>query len=186
VAGRGGGAGDAAAGASRGVAGAVEPRISQSRPEPDTRLKPSATHPSDSHGSISIRIHGGVDAPGHARKSVLSQLDGQVAGTTASDAALIVSELVTNSVVHAHVDASRALTVELMTLDDRLRIIVIDPGSRLEPRILPCDPETAGGFGLFVVSELSVAWGVSRDGIGPTCVWCDLLLDRSPRRTPGP
>ena len=99
--------------------------------------------------------------------------------TTAADVALIVSELVTNSVVHANVGPSRTLTVELTRLEDRVRINVIDPGSRLEPRILPPDPERLGGLGLFVVDELSEAWGVARDGIAGTRVWCDVLLDRS-------
>ena len=125
-----------------------------------------------------MRIRGGVGVPSRARRSVLSQLEGHIAPTTASDVALIVSELVTNSVVHANVGPRRALTVEVTTLDDRLRIAVADQGSRLRPRILPPDPETPGGFGLFLVDELCETWGVRQD-LGPTCVWCELLLDQS-------
>jgi anti-sigma regulatory factor (Ser/Thr protein kinase) len=137
-----------------------------------------ATEPPEPHGSVSMRIRGGADAPSRARRSVLSQLGSQVAQTTASDVALVVSELVSNSVVHADVGPRRTLTLELMTLDDRLRISVIDPGSRLEPRILPRDHARVGGAGLFIVKELSEAWGVARDGSGVTRVWCDILLDR--------
>jgi anti-sigma regulatory factor (Ser/Thr protein kinase) len=111
---------------------------------------------------------------------VLSQLDGQVAAAAAADAGLIVSELVSNSVLHANVGAQEVLTVELVTLGDRLRIVVIDPGSDRRPRMLPPDPDRAGGFGLVVVDELCEAWGVGHDGVGPTSVWCELLLDRSP------
>lgn len=135
--------------------------------------------PSDPHGSASMRIRGGVDAPSRARRWVLSQLEGQIASATASDVALVVSELVTNSVLHANVGPRRALTVELMILEDRLRISVIDPGSRLEPRLRPPDLERVGGIGLFFVNELSEAWGVTRDGIGGTRVWCDTLLHRA-------
>ena len=60
-----------------------------------------------------MRIRGGPDAPSRARRLVLSQLDGQIGPTTASDVALVVSELVTNSVVHADVGRRRTLTVEL-------------------------------------------------------------------------
>jgi anti-sigma regulatory factor (Ser/Thr protein kinase) len=134
---------------------------------------------SDPAGSISLRIRGGISAPTQARRLVLSQLEGQIEPTTAADVALIVSELVTNSVVHADVGPGRSLTVELVRLEDRVRIIVIDPGSPLEPRIRPPDPDTLGGFGLFVVDELSEAWGVARDGTAGTRVWCDVLLDRS-------
>lgn len=147
--------------------------------EADCRLMASATQRADRHGLISMRIGGGVGAPGQARRSVLSQLDGHVAPTMASDVALVVSELVTNSVVHANVGPRRTLTVELMLLDDRVRISVIDPGSRLEPRILPLDHERVGGMGLFLVNQLSEDWGVARDGIGGTRVWCDILLHRS-------
>lgn len=129
--------------------------------------------------SVSIEIRGGVGAPGRARRSVLSQLEGQIAPATARDVALVVSELVTNSVLHANVDEGRTLTVELTRLDDHVRINVIDPGSRLEPHVLPRDPERLGGWGLRVVEELSQAWGVARNGIAGTRVWCDILVDRS-------
>jgi hypothetical protein len=41
---------------------------------------------------------------------------------------------------------------------------------RLEPRIVPPDPESVSGIGLFLVNELSEAWGVARDGAGRTRV----------------
>ena len=45
--------------------------------------------------------------------------------------------------------------------------------------MLPSDPDTPGGLGLFVVDELCETWGVSQD-LASTCVWCELLLDQSP------
>jgi anti-sigma regulatory factor (Ser/Thr protein kinase) len=135
-----------------------------------------ATERSEPHGSISMRIRGGVDAPSRARRSVLSQLESHIAPTTVSDVGLVVSELVTNSVLHADVGPRGTLIVQLITLDDRLRISVIDPGSRLVPRLLPRDHERVGGAGLLIVDELSEAWGVARDGIAGTRVWCDILL----------
>jgi anti-sigma regulatory factor (Ser/Thr protein kinase) len=129
--------------------------------------------------SICLRMPGGHDAPARARRSVHAQLEGHIPATTATDAALLVSELVTNSVVHANVGPHRTLTVEVTTLDDRVRIAVTDPGSRLRPRLPPPDPETPGGLGLLLVNELCETWGVRQD-LGPTCVWCELLLDQSP------
>jgi hypothetical protein len=102
-----------------------------------------------------------------------------IPATTASDAVLLVSELVTNSAVHANVCRHRALTVEVTTLDDRPRIAVTDPGLRLTPCMLPPDPETPGGLGLLLVDELCEAWGIWQD-LGTTYVWCELLLDQSP------
>ena len=44
--------------------------------------------------------------------------------------------------------------------------------------MLPHDPETPGGLGLLLVDELCETWGVLRN-LGPTCVWCELLLEKS-------
>jgi anti-sigma regulatory factor (Ser/Thr protein kinase) len=128
----------------------------------------------------SISIPGGDAAPDRARRHTLAQLDGGVSDLRASDAAVIVSELVTNSVVHANVGRHQDLLLELTRVDNYLRIAVTDPGSELEPRLLPADPARAGGFGLRLVDHLSSAWGVTRDAAGTTRVWCDLRLDGGP------
>jgi anti-sigma regulatory factor (Ser/Thr protein kinase) len=139
----------------------------------------SAFQPPDAQRSISMRIPGGDDAPTRARRSVHAQLAGHIPAATASDAALLVSELVTNSVVHANVGPRRALTLDVTTLDGRLRIAVTDPGSRLRPCMHTPDPDTPGGRGLLLVDELCETWGVTQD-LGSTCVWCELLLDQIP------
>ena len=143
----------------------------------------TASRSTDPQRSICQRIPGGHDAPMRARRSVHAQLEGHVPGTTAKDAALLVSELVTNSVVHANIGPRRALSVEVTRLADRLRIAVTDPGSRLKPSLVPPDPETPGGVGLLLVDELCETWGIWQD-LGPTCVWCELLLDQSRPRSP--
>jgi anti-sigma regulatory factor (Ser/Thr protein kinase) len=128
-----------------------------------------------SAGSISFGIPGGVQAPRHARSltaSHLSHLDGGVA----SDAELIVSELVTNSVRHAGVRPDQLVTVDLILLDERLRIAVTDPGTDRQPRLLAESPEALGGHGLRLVAQLSTKWGVGRDAVGATQVWCDLVV----------
>jgi anti-sigma regulatory factor (Ser/Thr protein kinase) len=125
----------------------------------------------------SFRIQGGAGAPGRARDHLLEYLDPAGTSTRASDAVLIVSELVTNSVVHADVDARQTLSLELATCDHHLRITVTDAGSGLQPRLLPAHPERAGGVGLRMVDQLAVSWGVDRDPAGLTRVWCELPLD---------
>ncbi len=128
----------------------------------------------------SVRIRGGDGAPARARRHVVSYFDGEASGLPATDAVLLVSELVTNSVLHAKVRNDQALVLELTTLADHLRIVVTDPGSHLEPRIVPADPTTPGGFGLRLVDHMCSAWGVARDAGGTTRVWCDLPLDHAP------
>ncbi len=125
-----------------------------------------------------MQIQGGPGAPFHARSSVLSHLGGQLTSARADEAALIVSELVTNSVIHADVGPSQTLTVRCAILEDRLRITVTDPGSSLVPELRTSDHTEPGGLGLQIVDKLSAGWGVTRDSTERTSVWCDLLLER--------
>ena len=139
------------------------------------------TDPPDPRPSITVRLHGGTGAPFRARRSVLSQLEGKLTETAVADVALIVSELVTNSVMHANVGPEQNLTVECAPLADRLRITVTDPGARLEPHLRRQDHDVSGGYGLAIVASLSLAWGVVRNSVGTTSVWCELSLDREAR-----
>jgi anti-sigma regulatory factor (Ser/Thr protein kinase) len=164
------------AAASRGR-GAVRSRGAYAGPTETPGLAMAATESLHGPSRSSIEIPGGDGAPERARRHLLSQLDGWASTREASDAALIVSELVTNSVVHAHVDHCQSLFLDLTTLGDHLRIAVTDHGSHLEPRIHTDDPLSSGGFGLRLVQELSTAWGVTRQTEGETRVWCELRLD---------
>lgn len=126
-----------------------------------------------------MRIHGGSSAPLRARRSVLSQVSGKLSDARAADLALIVSELVTNSVRHANVGPRQILTIECTTLPDRLRVTVTDPGSPLEPHLRSPDHVASRGYGLSVVDSLSSTWGVMRGRAGTTSVWCELPFDTS-------
>jgi anti-sigma regulatory factor (Ser/Thr protein kinase) len=121
-----------------------------------------------------VVLRGGENAPAHARRWARSQLGRVAIGINVDDLALIVSELVTNSVVHAHVDASRALRVSVASLGSRFRITVIDPGSGTEPRLRAADAGLSGGLGLRLVDRLCTDWGTFRDADHARHVWCDL------------
>jgi len=138
------------------------------------------TDSTDPRPSITVRLHGGTGAPLCARRSVLPQLEGQLTETAVADVALIVSELVTNSVTHANVGPDQTLTVECAPLADRLRITVTDPGAPVKPHLRRPDHDVSGGYGLAIVASLSLAWGVVRDSVGTTSVWCELPLDTGP------
>jgi two-component sensor histidine kinase len=123
---------------------------------------------------ISLPICGGAAAPRTARHAVLSRLDGWVTDEMAQDAALVVSELVTNSVLHAELDADDTVLVELALDEDQLAITVTDPGSGV-PRLLRRDPGTSHGFGLRLVNDISTSWGVRRKAESLQ-VWCEFAL----------
>ena len=111
---------------------------------------------------------------------MLERLEEHTHATTASDAALIVSELVTNSVVHANVGHGQVVILELTELADRLRVAVTDGGSEDEPRLLPVDVTTPGGYGLRLIDDMACAWGIRRSSGGTTRVWCELPLTPPP------
>lgn len=125
--------------------------------------------------TISFRVPGGAQGPRHARTLMSAHLR-HIDRETASDAELIISELVTNSVRHAGVGSDQRVTVDLILLNEHLRITVTDPGCDMEPRLIPKNPEGFGGHGLRLVEQLSTQWGVGRDAVGATQVWCDLVL----------
>lgn len=88
-------------------------------------------------------------------------------------AVVVLSELVTNAVVHARVPPGREVLTRFVPLEDGVRIEVHDASDEWPvPRV----PDEAGGYGLALVAELSSDWGVEkRRGIGK-CVWAACAL----------
>lgn len=82
------------------------------------------------------------------------------------DVVLVVSELVTNALLHGH----GTPVVRLLDGSDRVRVEVCDDSPLLpvSHRVTP-----TSGLGLRVVEQLSSAWGASRRGRGKV-VWCEL------------
>ncbi|MET9800535.1 ATP-binding protein [Streptomyces sp. NPDC006368] len=87
-------------------------------------------------------------------------------------AALVVSELFTNAVVHT---ASGRVVCELRDCGEQLRIAVLDEGCpAAEPRLRHVDAEERGR-GLLLVDAMCSAWGAhdARHGAGRV-VWAEL------------
>lgn len=97
------------------------------------------------------------------------------------DALLVVSELVTNALVHG--DGAPVLRVRGDT--DLVRIEVGDSGAGL-PQTR--DPGPASGWGLHVVRLLSTGWGIAPGEGGPQesgkVVWCELAARFAPVQAP--
>jgi serine/threonine-protein kinase RsbW len=128
---------------------------------------------------VSLLIPGGPTAAHHARHAVLARLGAHLDSAAASDLNVVLSELVTNSVVHAGVGPGRYLRITVGLLDDRLLVAVSDRGSHTLPRLETGTAEDAKGLGLRIVDGLARSWGVARDGTGRTQVWCELALRES-------
>ncbi|RPE44788.1 histidine kinase-like protein [Streptomyces sp. Ag109_O5-1] len=115
-------------------------------------------------------------SPAQARRLVRARLTGwSVCADTCDTAELVISELVTNAIVHT---ASSRVVCELHDHDDTVRIAVHDEGcSPDEPHPSPQRPEEEHGRGLLLVDALCQAWGAQEHGPG-LLVWAEL-----PRQT---
>lgn len=107
-----------------------------------------------------------------ARRLTRSRLSGwAVCEDTCDTATLVVSELVTNAIVHA---AGQRVVCELQDADDLVRIAVCDEGRAPgEPLPSPQRPDEEHGRGLLLVAAVSRAWGAQDTGPG-LLVWAEL------------
>lgn len=90
-------------------------------------------------------------------------------------AVLVVSELVTNALVHS---GTKVITCAVRLRRDLLRIEVTDDGDGgAGPAARDASPSEENGRGLLLISRLSEAWGaaVGRNGHGHT-VWAILSV----------
>jgi anti-sigma regulatory factor (Ser/Thr protein kinase) len=119
---------------------------------------------------ISLRLHGGPEAGAHARRA-LSRLRADIDPPLMETLRLLVTELVSNSVRHAHAE-----TIVLKLVVGRSAVLteVTDEGPGFDPSTTERPGSNEGGWGLFLVERLSHRWGVAEDG-GATRVWFELL-----------
>ncbi|MCW2798302.1 ATP-binding protein [Nocardioides sp.] len=90
------------------------------------------------------------------------------------DAALVLSELVTNSVDHGRGDNKNEIEVSWQLDANRLRLSVRDSGGGGVPVLKRVDARAARGRGLALVADLSSAWSV--DQAHGTRVTADLAM----------
>ncbi|WP_406477521.1 ATP-binding protein [Streptomyces sp. NBC_01615] len=116
---------------------------------------------------------------GRARALLRTQLsEWEIDGAVADTAELLLSELVTNSIQHAHTPAGREIGVRFAHYDRRLRVEVADANNRRpEPR--HARPDDEGGRGLNLVQSLAERWGCCPRlyGIGKA-TWAEVSLPR--------
>ena len=118
---------------------------------------------------------------GRARRWARSRLAGsgiQADEPLAETLILLVSELVTNAVVHTGCPAVLRLSLPGTAAESAtVRLEVADTSDRVPvPRC--ADGDATGGRGLALVDGLADRWGWSREGVGKR-IWCE--LDRCDR-----
>ena len=89
------------------------------------------------------------------------------------DVRLVVSELVTNSILHAGLSPDDQVSLKVTVSDGAVRGSVCDPGSGFRiPSKLGPRPDMSGGWGLPIVETISDRWGVERNS--HVCVWFEI------------
>ena len=105
-----------------------------------------------------------------ARAAFRDRFAGALAEEPLETATLLLSELITNSVLHADLAPTQRVTLLATLRDGRLHAEVCDEGPSFERRVTK--PRERGGWGLYLVERLADRWGVERERA--TCVWFEL------------
>lgn len=137
---------------------------------------------------LQVQLEIGADPTevGRARRWARSRLAGCGLGTDeplAETLLLLVSELVTNAVVHTGAPAVLRMRVPGRQASGAVRVEVTDLSSR-PPRQRQADGEDTNGRGLELVSGLADRWGWQREGAGKR-IWCELDRVEEQSRAPG-
>jgi anti-sigma regulatory factor (Ser/Thr protein kinase) len=134
---------------------------------------------------LSVTFAGGPYAAAAARRA-LGGLGEIVSHRRLDDIALLVSELVTNSVRHGGAGEDDLLELAALREGERLRVEVTDWGPGFDGDARPRRPADAGGgWGLVLVERLADRWGVERDG-DATVVWFELSMPDRAKRAGAP
>jgi anti-sigma regulatory factor (Ser/Thr protein kinase) len=106
-------------------------------------------------------------------RHTLDQLANLLPSEKLEDVRLVVSELVSNSILHARLSPDDKISLTVTVSDGAVRGSVCDPGQGFEMPSEPTPrPNLSGGWGLPIVETISDHWGIKRDG--DACVWFEI------------
>ncbi len=118
------------------------------------------------------RLSSGNDAPARARALISQWCESlDLEKERCETLRLLVSEVVTNAVVHPATPRRAVIILEARASGERLRVSVTDSGTGLGPTQRAPDA-AAGGFGLFLLERETACWGHSESN--GTSVWFEL------------
>jgi anti-sigma regulatory factor (Ser/Thr protein kinase) len=98
---------------------------------------------------------------------------------TASDAGLIISELISNALRHGTPLPGCTLRASWRLRRGSMEISVSDGGGETVPAVNEPTGWAVGGRGLGIVERLSLRWGVT-EASGETTVWAELPMRYGP------
>jgi anti-sigma regulatory factor (Ser/Thr protein kinase) len=116
---------------------------------------------------------------GEAREFTRAALQTWRIGTLADAATIVVSELVTNAILHGScndADEPALVLLALRRTGDMVTIITTDGNTRPPELAVPADPSAENGRGLGVVNALADQWGWTILSVTAKAVWATLRL----------
>ncbi|HUR02130.1 MAG TPA: ATP-binding protein, partial [Nonomuraea sp.] len=131
-------------------------------------------------GAVNERFLGEVVLPGVAPSvAVARHCAGEMLAAAGhrdgENARLIVSELVTNALIHTASGLHGGVVkVEVVAVDAEIvRVEVTDDGADTAPRAQVSGDDDCHGRGLWLVEQVSLKWGVRLLGAGQRAVWAE-------------
>jgi anti-sigma regulatory factor (Ser/Thr protein kinase) len=128
---------------------------------------------------LEIGLPRDLSAAGLARRELRLNFAGLVHRRVLHDLCVVVSELVTNAIMHGQGEIRLWLEHDA----GRVRGEVIDAGTGFEREVRETGPYATSGRGLLIVERLTTRWGVHE---GTTHVWFEMLTGSHGPQAAGP
>jgi anti-sigma regulatory factor (Ser/Thr protein kinase) len=134
----------------------------------------SETQPHDERSVLELELEQNREAPSLARAAIAGFSENcDMDAATLATLTLLVSEVVTNAVIHPDAEPPGGIRLAARIASGRIRVEVTDEGSGFTPQ--PRDPSKSDrGYGLYLLEQQASAWGVERRS-GNT-VWFELTV----------
>lgn len=131
---------------------------------------------------LDVRLPISVRAPGIARQEI-RRFASSLQEQQQEDLALLVSELVSNSVTHAR-HTTDSIRLRAWAVETAVRVCVVDSGPGFAPVVVVPEPHEEGRRGLWLLDLLADTWGISVDG--ETSSWFEMHGRLSPEAETSP
>jgi anti-sigma regulatory factor (Ser/Thr protein kinase) len=125
--------------------------------------------------ALRLELEPGPGAPAEARAAIaeFSKNHGLDTNTLAT-VMLLVSELVTNAVIHPDVQSTAEISLLARLAGTMIRVEITDQGSGFTPQ--ERDPtQIDGGYGLYLLDKAATRWGIERRH--GTTVWFEMTAE---------
>jgi anti-sigma regulatory factor (Ser/Thr protein kinase) len=137
------------------------------------------SHRSMPTGSVTTRtLTRDPGTPSQGRRLLESALDA-VPESVLADAQLLLTEVLSNAILHGSANADARLEVSVETDDSTVRVTVTDRSPRFtRPSIHRPDSSAASGWGLYLLERMATRWGVEGVPDKGSAVWFELSIGR--------